>query len=147
MSRGGSSCKLPFMAPKVNFSKDRGGMVSRVVSLPSPIKTRSYFSPPLLEGLSTMFRLNLDPLPILSRDPAIFPPGSTLAVEDMAALFIGGCNADKLANSSATLGIITKTITSGGWALTTGAVTNILPQVSGYCDSLPADAPVVIYCL
>jgi hypothetical protein len=68
-------------------------------------------------------------------------------VEDIAALFIGASNADRLANSAATLGIITETITAGGWVLNTDAVTAILPQVSAYCASLPAEAPVVIYCL
>jgi hypothetical protein len=32
----------------------------------------------------------------------------------MAALFIGASNADRLANSAATLGIVTETITAGG---------------------------------
>ncbi len=65
----------------------------------------------------------------------------------MAALFIGGSNADRLANSAATLGIATETITMDGWVLSTDAVTAILPQVSELCGSLPASAPVVIYCL
>jgi hypothetical protein len=65
----------------------------------------------------------------------------------MAALFIGASNADRLANSAATLGIITETITTGGWILTTDAVSGILPQVNAYCTSLPAEALVVIYCL
>ncbi len=65
----------------------------------------------------------------------------------MAALFIGGSNADRLANSAATLGIITETVTSAGWVLSTDAVTAILPQVIELCNSLPEDAPVVIYCL
>jgi hypothetical protein len=56
-------------------------------------------------------------------------------------------NADRLANSAATLGIVTETVTSGGWILSTDAVTEILPQVSAFCASLPAEAPVVIYCL
>ncbi len=102
---------------------------------------------PLLEGLSTLFKLNLDTLPNLSRDPTIFPPGSTPAVDEMAALFIGASNADRLANSAATLGIVTETITTGGWVLTTAAVSEILPQVTAYCASLPAEAPVMIYCL
>ncbi len=65
----------------------------------------------------------------------------------MAALFIGGSNADRLANSAATLGIVSETITTAGWVLSTDAVTAILPQVSELCGSLPAGAPVVIYCL
>ncbi len=64
-----------------------------------------------------------------------------------SALFIGASNADRLANSAATLGIITETITSGGWVLNTDAATAILPQVIAYCASLPTEAPVVIYCL
>jgi hypothetical protein len=102
---------------------------------------------PLLEGLSTHFKLNLDTLPNLSRDTSIFPPGAAPSIEDSAALFIGASNADRLANSAATLGIVTETITSGGWILSTDAVTEILPQVSAFCASLPAEAPVVIYCL
>jgi hypothetical protein len=45
------------------------------------------------------------------------------------------------------LGIITETVTAGGWVLNTNTVTAILPQVLAYCASLPAEAPVVIYCL
>jgi hypothetical protein len=91
--------------------------------------------------------MNLDPLPNLSRGPSIFPPGSSPPADDMAALFIGGSNADRLANSAATLGIDFVTVTSAGWVLTIEAITAILPQVTSYCASLPADAPVVIYCL
>jgi hypothetical protein len=89
----------------------------------------------------------MDTLPNLSRDPSIFSPGSSPALEDMAALFFGASNADRLANSAATLGIITETITSGGWVLNTDVVTSIIPQVSAYRTILWAEAPVVIYCL
>jgi hypothetical protein len=91
--------------------------------------------------------MNIDTLPNLSRDNTIFPTGPSTVEEDMAALFIGGSNADRLANSAATLGIATETITTAGWVLSTDAVTAILPQVSEFCGSLPANAPVVIYCL
>jgi hypothetical protein len=91
--------------------------------------------------------MNIDTLPNLSRDNTIFPTGPSTVEEDMAALFIGGSNADRLANSAATLGIATETITTAGWVLSTDAVTAILPQVSELCGSLPANAPVVIYCL
>ncbi len=67
--------------------------------------------------------------------------------EDMAVLFIGGSNADRLANSAATLGIITETVTMAGWVLSTDADTAILPQVIDLCNTLPEEAPVVIYCL
>jgi hypothetical protein len=102
---------------------------------------------PLLKGLSTRFRMNIDTLPNLSRDNTIFPTGPLTVEEDMAALFIGSSNADRLANSAATLGIATETITTAGWVLSTDAVTAILPQVTELCGSLPAGAPVVIYCL
>jgi hypothetical protein len=91
--------------------------------------------------------MNIDTLPNLSRDNTIFPTGPSTVEEDMAALFIGGSNADRLANSAATLGIATETITTAGWVLSTDAVTAILPQVTELCGSLPAGAPVVIYCL
>jgi hypothetical protein len=55
--------------------------------------------------------------------------------------------ADRLADSAATLGIVTETITTGGWVLTTDAVSEILPQVTAYFASIPGEAPVVIYCL
>ncbi len=112
----------------------------------SPQDEKSLISP-LLEGLNTLFKMNLDTLPNLSRDTVIFPTGNLPVEEDMAALFIGSSNADRLANSASTLGIITKTVTSAGWVLSTDAVTAILPQVIELCNSLPEDAPVVIYCL
>jgi hypothetical protein len=88
---------------------------------------------PLLEGLSTLFQMNIDTLPNLSRDTTIFPAGSTTVEDDMAALFISGSNADRLANSAATLGIIPGTITTEGWVLSTDGVTAILPQVTELC--------------
>jgi hypothetical protein len=91
--------------------------------------------------------MNLDTLPNLSRDTAIFPSGNTLLEDDMEALFIDGSNADRLANSAAMLGIITETVTTTGWVLSTDAVTAILPQVIELCSSLPDEAPVMIYCL
>jgi hypothetical protein len=66
---------------------------------------------------------------------------------EKTALFIGGSNADRLANSAATLGINPETVTSGSWILTTANVTTILPEVEAYCATMPADSPVIIYCL
>ncbi len=54
---------------------------------------------------------------------------------------------DKLANAAATLGVLSDTITEGGWILSTSSVSIILPQVEAYCATLPPEAPVVIYCL
>jgi hypothetical protein len=112
----------------------------------SPLDEKTLITP-LLEGLITQFRLGMDTLPNLSRDATIFPPGSAPPADDIAALFIGVSNADRLANAAATLGIIAETITAGGWIISTDAVTAILPQVIGHCESLPDNAPVIIYCL
>ncbi len=43
--------------------------------------------------------------------------------------------------------MVSVTITAGGWILSTDAVKAILSQVAAYCNSLPDEAPVVIYCL
>ncbi len=53
----------------------------------------------------------------------------------------------KLANAAATLGVLSDTITEGGWILTTSSVSIILLQVEAYRATLPPEAPVVIYCL
>jgi hypothetical protein len=92
-------------------------MGSRVLSPPLSSQDEKSLLTPHLEGLSTHFKLNLDTLPNLSRDASIFPPGSAPAIEDTAALIIGASNADRLANSTASLGIITETITTGGRGL------------------------------
>jgi hypothetical protein len=70
------------------------------------------------------------------------PPASSPANEKAA---IGGSNADRLANSAATVGGQPRdAVTSGGWILTTAAVTAILPEIEAYCNTMPADSPVVI---
>jgi len=63
------------------------------------------------------------------------------------AKFIGGSNADRLANAAANVGVIPDTVTEGGWVLNTSNVTTALPQIEAYCLTLPAEAPVIIYCL
>jgi hypothetical protein len=98
---------------------------------------------PLFEGLRTLFKMNLDTLPNLSRDTAIFNTGNTLLEDDMEALFIGGSNANHLANSAAMLSIIAETVATTGWVLSTETVTAILPQVIELCSSLPDEAPVM----
>jgi len=88
----------------------------------------------------------MDTFPNLSRD-LVITPRSAHQEDDIPALFIGGSNADKLANAAASLGVVADTITEGGWILSTSSVSIILPQVEAYCATLPPDAPVVIYCL
>jgi hypothetical protein len=66
---------------------------------------------------------------------------------EKTALFIGGSNADRLANSAATLGVNPETVTSGGWILSTSNITTILPEIEAYCNTMPADSPVIFYCL
>jgi hypothetical protein len=146
MSRVGFFFTPLFMGSITNSLKGRGGTGSRALSPPLPQDEKILITP-LLVGLSTQFRLGLDTLPNLSRDATIFPPGSAPPADDVAALFIDGSNADRLANAAATLGIVTETVTAGGWTISTDAVTAILPQVIGHCESLPDNAPVIIYCL
>jgi hypothetical protein len=101
---------------------------------------------PLLAELSTKYKLSMDTMPKLSRE-LVLNPKQSRQDDDIPALFIGGSNADKLANAAATLGVLSDTITEGGWNLTTPSVSSILPQVEAYCATLPPEAPVVIYCL
>ncbi len=62
-------------------------------------------------------------------------------------MFIGRSNADRLDNATANVGVIPDTVTEGGWLLNTTSVTTALPQIEAYCLNLPAEAPVIIYCL
>jgi hypothetical protein len=101
---------------------------------------------PLLAELCTKFKMSMDTLPNLSRDLAITPKPARQE-DDIPALFIGGSNADKLANAAATLGVLSDTVMEGGWILNTSSVSIILLPVEAYCATLPPDAPVVIYCL
>jgi hypothetical protein len=100
----------------------------------------------LLTKFSSKFKLELDSEPVLSRELTvshILPK----AAEDSPALFIGGSNADRLVNAAANVGIVPDTVTEGGWVLNTTSVSTALPQIEAYCLTLPAEAPVVIYCL
>jgi hypothetical protein len=72
---------------------------------------------------------------------------SQQTASEKTALFIGGSNADRLANSAATLGVNSETVTNGGWILSTSNVTTILHEIEAYCNTRPADSPVIIYCL
>jgi hypothetical protein len=62
-------------------------------------------------------------------------------------LYIGGSNTDRLANAAANIGVVPDTVTEGGWVLNTTSVSTALPQIEAYCLTLPAEAPVIIYCL
>ncbi len=96
--------------------------------------------------LSSKFKLELDSEPILSRDLTLSPL-LPKAAEDSPALFMGGSNADRLANAAANVGIVPDTVTEGGWILNTTSVSTVLPQIEACCLTLPAEAPVVLYCL
>jgi uncharacterized membrane protein YgcG len=100
----------------------------------------------LLTELSSKFKLELDSEPSLSRELTL-SPNLPKASGDVPALFIGGSNADRLANAAANVGVIPDTVTEGGWLLNTTSVTTALPQIEAYCLTLPAEAPVIIYCL
>jgi hypothetical protein len=96
--------------------------------------------------LSSKYKLNLDTEPNLSRQ-LVLSPTLPKGTGDTPALFIGGSNADRLANAAANVGIIPDTVTEGGWILNTSSVTTVLPQIEAYCLTLPPEAPVIIYCL
>ncbi len=92
--------------------------------------------------LSSKYKLNLDTEPNLSRQLVLSPtlPNGT---GDTPALFIGGSNADRLANAGANVGIIPDTVTAGGWILNTSSVSTVLPKIEAYCLTLPSEAPVI----
>jgi hypothetical protein len=96
--------------------------------------------------LSSKYKLNLDTEPNLSRQ-LVLSPTLPKGTGDTPALFIGGSNADRLANPAANVGIIPDTVTEGGWILNTSSVSTVLPQIEAYCLTLPPEAPVIIYCL
>jgi hypothetical protein len=100
----------------------------------------------LLTELSSKFKLELDSEPALSRELTL-SPNLPKTSSEIPALFIGGSNADRLANAAANVGVIPDTVTEGGWVLNTNNVTTALPQIEAYCLTLPAEAPVIIYCL
>jgi hypothetical protein len=100
----------------------------------------------LLTELSSKFKLELDSEPILSRELTLSPNLPKTSGE-IPALFIGGSNADRLANAAANVGVVPDTVTEGGWVLNTTSVSTALPQIEAYCLTLPAEAPVMIYCL
>jgi hypothetical protein len=80
-----------------------------------------------------------------SRDLVLKP--AAIVTGEKSALFVGGSNANNLANAATSLGYYTETITKGGWVLSTEAVTTILPEFEAYCLTMPPETPVVIYCL
>ncbi len=88
----------------------------------------------------------MDTEPNLSRRLALTPAPPT-GCGETPALFIGGSNADRLANEAAAVGLIPDTVTEGGWVLNITSVTTVLPQIEAYCLTLPPEAPVIIYCL
>jgi hypothetical protein len=98
----------------------------------------------LLTELSSKFKLKLDSEPVLSRELTI-SPNLPKASSEIPALFIGGSNADRLANAAANVRVVPDTVTEGGWLLNTTSVSTALPQIEAYCLTLPAEAPVIIY--
>jgi hypothetical protein len=100
----------------------------------------------LLTELSSKFKLELDSEPALSRELTL-SPNLPKTSSEIPALFIGGSNADRLANPAANVGVVPDTVTEGGWLLNTTSVTTALPQIEAYCLTLPAEVPVIIYCL
>ena len=131
--------------PKKRFERPgRSDFPGSIPALPASAEPALFYT--LLTELSSKFKLELDSEPILSRDLTLSPV-LPKAAEDSPALFIGGSNADRLANAAANVGIVPDTVTEGGWILNTTSVSTVLPQIEAYCLTLPAEAPVVLYCL
>jgi hypothetical protein len=100
----------------------------------------------LLTELSSKYKLGLDTEPNLSQRLVLIPAPPT-GSGDTPALFIGGSNADRLANAAAAVGLIPDTVMEGGWVLNTTSVSTVLPQIEAYCRTLQPEAPVIVYCL
>ncbi len=100
----------------------------------------------LLTELSSKFKMELESEPVLSRELTI-SPNLPKASSEIPALFIGWSNVDRLAKVAANIGVVPDTVTEGGWLLNTTSVSTALPQIEAYCLTLPAEAPVIIYCL
>jgi hypothetical protein len=131
--------------PKNRFERPgRSEFPGSIPAIPASAEPALYYT--LLTELSSKFKLELDSEPILSRDLTLSPV-LPRAAEDTPALFIGGSNADRLANAAANVGIVPDTVTEGGWILNTTSISTVLPQIEAYCLTLPAEAPVVLYCL
>ncbi len=80
----------------------------------------------LLTELSSKFKLELDSEPVLSRELTL-SPNLPKPSGEIPALFIGGSNADRLANAAANVGVVRDTVTEGGWVLNTTSVSTALP--------------------
>jgi hypothetical protein len=83
------------------------GLPEKIEPLTSPDEIK--ILTPLLEGLSCIFKLNIDCKSMYSRE-LVLKPAAILSSEK-SALFVGGSNANNLANAAASLGYYTETIT------------------------------------
>jgi hypothetical protein len=62
-------------------------------------------------------------------------------------LFRGGSNADKLANAVSTLGMDVYRLVKSGWKISKDAVDQLLPDLRNVLNLLPADTPIILFCL
>jgi hypothetical protein len=102
----------------------------------------------LIEELNSGCGAGLDPDPNLSRSkqrPAMYSALRLGGVEK--GLFIGGSNADKLANAVSTLGMDVYRLVKSGWKISKDAVDQLLPDLRNVLNLLPADTPIILFCL
>jgi hypothetical protein len=102
----------------------------------------------LIEELNGCCGAGLDPDPNLSRSkqrPAMYSALRLGGVEK--GLFIGGSNADKLANAVSTLGMDVYRLVKSGWKISKDAVDQLLPDLRNVLNLLPADTPIILFCL
>jgi hypothetical protein len=63
------------------------------------------------------------------------------------ALFVGGSHAENLSVSASALGLDSFKITKGGWKLSKESVDKLIPVLRETLAGLPADTPVILFCL
>jgi hypothetical protein len=111
-------------------------------------KTEKKFIKTLISDLNQNLISGRDTEPNLSRRaarPAMYTAMRTGAVEK--ALFVGGSNAQNLSQSASALGLDAYKITKGGWKLTRENVDQLIPVLRETLAGLPADTPVVLFCM
>jgi hypothetical protein len=110
--------------------------------------TEKKFIKALITDLNQNLISGRDTEPNLSRSavrPVMYTAMRTGAVEK--ALFVGGSNAENLSISASALGLDSYKITKGGWKLTKENVDKAIPVLRETLAGLPADTPVILFCL
>jgi hypothetical protein len=115
---------------------------------PIPQGEEKLFIHSLIEELNSSCGAGLDPDPNLSRSkqrPTMYSALRLGGVEK--GLFIGGSNADRLANAVSSLGMDVYRLVKSGWKISKDAVDQLLPDLRDVLPLLPPDTPIIIFCL